>query len=172
MDGHDPNGAVIGLGNERLGHPRPLAALHVDPAEVGPQRAAGGIREGARLVGGPAQAAPGVPVTILGERQLHQPALAHHPVDDLPRAAPQPLVVQFAHPLQRLSDRVVGLRAEVVPGPVRAAAALPVLVQVVVAEAEGRRAQRRHHRQTVRRGTSTGAQGASRSVSRGGLRRG
>ena len=151
MDGHDAHGVVVGLGQHRLGDPRALGRLLLDPVEVLAQAAAGGLAPGPGLVDHEAQPAPHVAGPALGEAELEGPAVAGDAVEQLGRRLPVALLVQRAQvgeagPHRIVGRHGVGLVGEVAP----AAAALDLEAeQVVVAAAEQRGAQRGDDAQVV-----------------------
>ena len=152
VDGHDPHGVVVGLGQDRFGHPAALAGLAGDPLEVLPEPAVRGLAPPPGLVDDEAEAPPHVPGPALGEAQLEQAPVPGDAVEQLAGGPPVPFVVELTEVGDAGQDRPVGhrvgLRSQVVP-----VAALDDLEaeQVVVTAGEQRAAQRRDDAEVVGR---------------------
>ena len=137
MDGQDPHGVVVALGQDRLGHPGPLGRLHGDPVQVLAQVAAGGLAPGPGLVDDEAQPPPHVAGPALGEAELQGPSVPGDAAQQLGRGGPRALVVERPQVGQADPDRIVGRHGVGLVGQVAPASpALPLEPeQVVVAAA-------------------------------------
>ncbi len=160
VDGEDAHRIVVGLREDGLHDARAFRALEVGPAQEVAQTAAGpasrhrtgGLGERAGLVDDEPDPAPEIARALVRERDLEHAALAHDAVEELTRPEPQARVVPRGERTHRLGDRVVvrqrlGQRCLVVPV---TAVVDAERVEVVVAAAEQRRAQRAR-RATARR---------------------
>ena len=94
VDGHDPHGVVVALGQDRLGHPRPLGRLRGHPVQVLAQVAARGLAPGPGLVDHETQPPPHVAGPALGEAELEGPPVPGDPPEQLRRGQPSALVVE------------------------------------------------------------------------------
>ena len=74
VDGQDPHGVVVGLGQQRLVHPRAVGALQLGPLEERPQAAAAGLLERAGLVDEEPQPAPHLGRPRVAEGRAGTPA--------------------------------------------------------------------------------------------------
>ncbi len=144
MNGHDPNGVIVGLGQNGLGHSCPLGRLLSHPGQVLAQVAARCIAPGPRLVDDEAEPTPDVAWPTFGEPQFHDTPVPGDPVEQLRGCEPVALVIERTQIEQSLSDHVVirhGLRlvGEVAPPPL----AFPLEPeQVIVAACQERGPQR------------------------------
>ena len=151
MDGQDPDGGIVDLGEDGLGDPALLVGLGKTPVNEAAQRAPTGLSEGPGTVGQKADPTPDVAGPGLPEGDLQYPALVDQAFQDSGGSEEVAASVHLAQPgetrgheLDRLvAFRLVGL---VVPG---TAMVHPPAGEVIVSAAEMGRAECRHDGQVI-----------------------
>ena len=143
VNGEDAHAVVVGLGQDRLGHPGVVGALQPGPRHVVAQVGAAGVGPGSGLIDHEPEPPPHVAWPPAGHCGLEGAALPDQPVDQGGRAGPALGPVEFGKVGDPLGHRVVRRRVLGQPAKQRepAPASQTPVSQVVVAAAVERGAQ-------------------------------
>ena len=147
---HYADRVVVGLGDDGFGDARARVRLRPQPFDELAQGGPTGLAESARLFENEAQPLPRFAWPAVRKGHFEHAPFAQHAFHQFADAVPPAGLMQVAQRPQGVWDRVCGRLWER-PGVVPAAVRLDVLVEVVVAAAEGGRAQSGDDRDVIGR---------------------